>query len=636
MDFARLRRMSSAEIAGRGRERAVTWVERFGGGARPRTPVGEYDPSALAGAANAGTAPIAAALAPDACAATVAAAERALEGRFDLLGYEDLSFGDPIDWRLDPVSGVRSPLVHWSRLDVLDRAQVGDSKVPWELNRHQWLVGLGQAYRLTGDEKYRDAFHATFGHWLAANPRGRGIAWASSLEVALRLIAWSWAVALFGEAPPGMAESAADHAVHIERHLSTWYAPNTHLTGEALGLVYAGLMLPAARRAGRWRGLGARVLADQMERQILPDGVHFERATCYQRLTVEIYMHALALGVELPRARLEALLEFLLWTRSPDGAMPAIGDADGGWLLPLAPRSPDDLRGVFSTAAAILGRPDLAQAAGRLEPETVWLLGPDAEALVPEAPAAGGSRLFPDGGYAVLREGAHRLIFDVGPLGEGGHTHADLLSIQLAVFGEPYIVDPGTYCYSADPAERDRFRASAAHSTLTVDGRDQAEPARLFHWRSRPQARLLRWAEDVVEAEHDAYAPVVHRRRVLFDRSARLWVVEDELEGEGEHRVDLRFQLAPLRAELVDGWCQVRGNNGHGLLLHTFSEAPLATELRRGWVSPDYGRRVPAPLLTHSATAALPLRFVTLLVPLEDPAEIRVEPACVESPASSG
>jgi hypothetical protein len=635
VDFARLRRMSGAEIAGRGRQQALTWADRLGGGARPRTPAGELDPSALAGAADPRTAARAAGLAPDACAATVAAADRALEGRFDLLGYEDLWFGDPIDWRLDPVSGVRSPLVHWSRLDVLDRAQVGDSKVPWELNRHQWLVGLGQAYRLTGDEKYRDAFHATFGHWLAANPRGRGIAWASSLEVALRLIAWCWAAALFGEAPEGMAESAADHAVHVERHLSTWYAPNTHLTGEALGLVYAGLVLPDARRAGQWRALGARVLADQMERQILADGVHFERATCYQRYTAEIYLHALILGVELSRPRLEALLEFLLWTRSPDGAMPAIGDADGGWLLPLARRSPDDLRGVLSTAAAILGRADLAEAAAGLAPETVWLLGPDVEAPTREAPA-GGSRLFPDGGYAVMREDAHRLIFDVGPLGEGGHTHADLLSIQLAAFGEPYIVDPGSYCYSADPAERDRFRGTAAHSTLTVDGRGQAEPARLFHWRSRPQARLLCWDEDVAEAEHDAYAPVVHRRRVLFDRSSLLWVVEDELDGEGEHRVDLRFQLAPLRAELVDGWCRVRGNGGHGLLLHTFSEAPLASELSQGWVSPDYGRRVPAPLLTHSVTAALPLRLVTLLVPLEDPAEIPVEPACVESPASSG
>jgi hypothetical protein len=245
-------------------------------------------------------------------------------------------------------------------------------------------------------------------------------------------------------------------------------------------------------------------------------------------------------------------------------------------------------------------------------------------------------------------EDAHRLIFDTGPLGEGGHTHADLLSIQLAAFGEPYIVDPGTYCYSADPAERDRYRGTAAHSTLTVDGRDQAEPARLFHWRSRPQARLLRWDGDLAEAEHDAYAPLVHRRRVLFDEPSRLWVVVDELEGDGEHRLDLRFHFAPLRAELEDGWCRVWGNGGHALLLRTWSGVPLATELSDGWVSPDYGRRVRAPLLVHSTTAALPLRLVTLLVPVEDAAapppaltavadgEIRVEPACVESPASSG
>jgi len=83
---------------------------------------------------------------------TVAAADRALEKRFDLLGYRDLSFGDPIDWHLDPVAKRQASLRHWTLLDPLDVATVGDSKVVWELNRHQWLVGLGQAYRLTGDD----------------------------------------------------------------------------------------------------------------------------------------------------------------------------------------------------------------------------------------------------------------------------------------------------------------------------------------------------------------------------------------------------------------------------------------------------------------------------------------------------
>src|SRR5262245_11616733 len=67
--------------------------------------------------------------------AVVAAADKSMAGRFDLLGFESLSFGDPIDWQRDPVSGRRAPSVHWSRVDALDASTVGDSKVIWELNR---------------------------------------------------------------------------------------------------------------------------------------------------------------------------------------------------------------------------------------------------------------------------------------------------------------------------------------------------------------------------------------------------------------------------------------------------------------------------------------------------------------------
>src|SRR6187455_1054835 len=46
-------------------------------------------------------------------------ADRVCEGRFDLLGFTNLSFGDPIDWHFEPVSGKRIPLQHWSKLDYL-------------------------------------------------------------------------------------------------------------------------------------------------------------------------------------------------------------------------------------------------------------------------------------------------------------------------------------------------------------------------------------------------------------------------------------------------------------------------------------------------------------------------------------
>src|SRR6185295_18230461 len=112
-------------------------------------------------------------------------------------------------------------------------------------------------------------------------------------------------------------------------------------------------------------------------------------------------------------------------------------------------------------------------------------------------------------------------------------------------FGEPYLVDPGTYCYTANARWRNYFRSTAAHSTVTVDGLSQAIPAGPFAWQKRPRARLRRWIStdsfDLADADHDAYHrlpdPVTHRRRVFFAKP-RYWVVVDELDGKVEHRID--------------------------------------------------------------------------------------------------
>jgi hypothetical protein len=203
---------------------------------------------------------------------------------------------------------------------------------------------------------------------------GQGINWASSLELSYRLIAWCWALVLFRGSPAldpdlfvRMRASIEDQASHVEKYLSRYFSPNTHLTGEALGLFYAGTVFPELGRARLWRERGARILVEECTRQVFADGVYFEQSTCYQRYTVEIVLHFLILGaragISVPSAvseRAQAMLDFLLAVRFPCGQVPSIGDADGGWLLPLTHRAPDDLRGVFSTAAALFGRADAA------------------------------------------------------------------------------------------------------------------------------------------------------------------------------------------------------------------------------------------------------------------------------------
>jgi hypothetical protein len=662
--------MGVREIACRSRQALSKWWDRV---APAPAAVAAEDPAAgevllrafqeeapsrfFAGATGASTLALLAGRMPGAPAAAIEAAEGVCLGRFDLLGYHGLSFGQPVDWHFDPLSGRRAPLLHWSRLDPLDAGVVGDSKVIYELSRQQWLVTLGQAYRATGDERYADAFASYVRAWIAANPRGMGINWASSLELALRIISWSWALLLFRSSEALTADlfvairaSIRDHASHVERYLSSYFAPNTHLTGEALGLFYAGVLFPDLARAKHWRALGARILADESERQVWADGVYFEQSTCYQRYTLEIHFHFLALaernGVAVPAIvskRARAMLDFLMALRRPDGTVPEIGDADGGWLLPLVPRRPLDMRGIFSTAAALFGRADYAWAAGRPAPETLWLLGPaglDAfEAVRPEPPRAPASRLFPCGGYAVMRNtwqaDGHALVFDAGPLSSplSGHGHADLLSIQCSVFGQPCLVDAGTYAY-ADPEWREFFRGTAAHSTVLVDGESQAVPAGPFQWAAWPRAKLRRWistdAADFADAEHDAYHrlsdPVTHRRRVLFVKP-RYWVVVDDLDGAAEHRLELRFQFGPADVALgQEQSARARVGPGSALVVRPFATVPLAAQVRRGerrpvagWVSPEYGQRRPAPVLIYSAAARLPVRIVTVLLPTRAP-----------------
>src|SRR5439155_27070349 len=138
---------------------------------------------------------------PDLEGRVVAKAERARRGQFDFLGHSHLDFGDPGDWHRDPPSGARPRDSHWSRIDYLNPKVAGDYKLIWELNRQQYFITLGKAYWYTGDERYAATFVEHLIDWIGANPPKSGMNWASSLEVAFRVISWIWGLYFFRTAP---------------------------------------------------------------------------------------------------------------------------------------------------------------------------------------------------------------------------------------------------------------------------------------------------------------------------------------------------------------------------------------------------------------------------------------------------
>jgi len=589
---------------------------------------------------------------PDDRLALLDRAERAIGGRFDLLGFSDLSFGDPIDWRFDPTTGKRTPLVHWSRIDYLDPGVAGDKKVTWELNRHAHFVTLGQAYFLTGDERFASAFTSQASSWMDANPPKLGINWASSLELSFRVIAWIWAVHLFADSDrltPKFVSRFVKYLVaqgrHIESYLSHYFSPNTHLTGEALGLSYLGAALPELGRARRWRDTGLSILVDQLSQHIRRDGTYFEQSSYYHRYTVDFYTHlavlARAANVTLPREveeRLSLALDHLMFITKPDGASPLYGDDDGGRLLTLNARRANDFRDTLATGAAMFGRGDWKFVAGEAPVEALWLLGPEALARYDQIEASAPvetSRAFAEGGYFVMRDGwsekSTYVLVDCGPHGSlsCGHAHADALAFEYAAEGRTWLVDPGTFTYTGDASLRNVFRTTEAHNTATVDGQRQSVPAGPFAWkhiaRSNTKEFIAEKAFDYFEGSHDGYEPlddpVIHTRSLLFlkrdDQSdlPAFVVVRDQFSARKQHDCSLRYHFAP-GCSVNAGDNEIKATAGdRGLSISAFGESELKPRVEDGWVSGCYGQREPAPVALFEAQGEGPQQFVSFLIP---------------------
>jgi hypothetical protein len=590
--------------------------------------------------------------APESARRVIDCADRLLEGRFDLLGYTDLSFGNPVQWHVDPVSGVHAPLQHWSRIPYLDPRVAGDHKVVWELNRHQFLVTLAQAYWLTGDERYAVRTVALLEGWMSANAPKAGINWASGLEIAYRAIAWLWTLRLLA----GSKHLRRDVAVralgflylsgrHVLRHLSRWFSPNTHLTGEALGLYYLGTQLPMFREAAAWREQGSAILLEQLPRQVHPDGTYFEQSTWYHLYTHDIYLHFLLLAERnglnvraIVGPVVERMVEHLAALTRPDGSMPLIGDDDGGRLLCLEGAAAGNLRDPLTTGAVLFARGDFAALATPPCGTAVWLLGPEAAtrfAAVPPRPPASRAFLFRDGGVVVARDGwgpsASVLVIDAGPHGvlRGGHSHADALGFDLVVGGHPVLVDPGTFTYTGSAEWRDRFRDTAAHNCVTVDGAAAAVPAGPFSWHSIADGTISLWQPtddaDLFVGRHDGFerlaAPVGYERSVLFARDG-YWLLCDRIESAGHHDVWSHLQCAPglTVAREAGGVLRLRDEHADRLTIHVTGDARI--EIEEGWVSPAYGTRLPATRCRYGGPLAGGRWLVSVLVDARRPRRV--------------
>jgi hypothetical protein len=440
--------------------------------------------------------------------------------------------------------------------------------------------------------------------WIRKHPVDPAhFAWLD-IQVGLRAAAWAAAFerlrgsgAIDGGFLAVFLASAVDHG----RKISLYPRRSAHNKAviEAVGLLRLAIMFPELRDSRQWIEQAWELLADNVARQVTPEGVQREWSPSYHKLVASLLVEALAVardnGYEAPqslRRLTEKMFDFWLAMTAPDGHAPMFGDS-----IRRAGARPDP--GPLLVAAELFGRPELAAVAGgRSGPRPGWL-----------------SRAFPLSGMYFLRSGwdpeATFLALHSSPPAISGHDQPDNGTFELYAGSRWLIIDSGAYAYPNTPfaAERDWFRRTAAHATLTLDGGNSANAPRHLLWWSGAHG-------DVLVFENESYPRLVHRRTVFFP-GRRSIVVVDEALGDAPGALEVHFPFAPGEVKLGPRGHSARTEfpAGTNLLLFAPPDADAELKLAEGQVSFELNRKEPRWVATFRLRRQAPAVLLTVLLP---------------------
>jgi len=530
-----------------------------------------------------------------------------MRGRFTFNG-ETHTVPEPMDWLTNPSSDIE-----WHIL----------------LHKGYYLVGLAEQFSRTGETAYLNAWMRLIDGCIAQVPAGFIAADVTGRRVQNWIYSYYHAVSTSrheGVCPAFHRRLLESLALQVDYLCDNLTPKRNHRTLELVAIFLASVVFPELARARAWREFALPRLVENIQSDLLPDGVQIELSTDYHQLVTRNYLNVRRLAalnaIDFPAeadAALNRALDFCLHTHKPDGIVPSFSDGDA--------RNFDD---VLRMGAELYERDDLrfAVTAGR-------------QGQVPPRAA-----LFPDAGYALVRDRwahagaldreAHFLCFDFGPLGEGNHGHFDALSIELAAHGRSLVVDPGRYTYSeAGPTNwRIHFRGTAAHNTVCVDGHNQTRyeprpvkgPTRHGAGAVRhkvtgpaPDTRLHEygvhddWA--LIHASAQSHEYDAHHQRRIVSVSGHYWLVLDTLDAPTEHDYALRFQLSEAAQHFTTPHARRPGQwISPGLVIAQPAGLAGAQTLEPAWVSSRYGEKQPAPRLC-TRIRGRQARFATVLRP---------------------
>jgi uncharacterized heparinase superfamily protein len=490
----------------------------------------------------------------------------------------------------------RASEIYAGRFVFAGKVVVCDSRSPFEIAppSEDWavaLLGFGWLRHLRAAESgiTRANARALVDEWITLNSSQDPIAWRADV-VARRISSW------LSQAPLVLDDAEVQFYRRFLRSLTRQIRHLRHTVSEArdgvprlqsvIALTYAALCMARQQRHIR---AATKRLADELSRQVLPDGGHISRN---------------------PGALIELLVD----------------------LLPL--------RTVF-TARNIAPPPALLNAIDRMMPMLRFFrhgdgnfalfngMGPTPTDLITTILAyddARGAPLAnaPHSGYQRLESAGTLVVMDTGgppPLAVSQEAHAGCLSFELSARQNRIVVNCGLPATSRE-GWRQVARATAAHSTVTFNDTSscrfiESGPIRRMLYGTPMIAgpRNVRVAHEeqanglMLRASHDGYADifdVIHQRVLELSPDGRRLDGEDlftPVKGEtvraGRDQFAVRFHLHP----------SVKANrlaDGHGAMLMMPS--------KEAWIFNAYEDRVDIEESVYLAGPDGPRRAVQLVI----------------------
>jgi len=446
---------------------------------------------------------------------------------------------------------------------------------------------LGEAYKLTEDEKYVSEFKNQICDWIKNNPVRFGPNWAVNMEVGIRIANWLISLLFFSKSHhltndflSMLLASAGQHGKHIISNLeNVSLITSNHTLGNYAGLYILGILCPVLKESRKWRLFAKRELEKEIFRQTFEDGWDFESSTAYHRLVTEMFLYPFLVGEFVNdrfsdgyAGRLRKMVEVLGEAAKSNGTIPQIGDNDNGrFFVFRTDRGAEDLRVDY-----------LLQTAQRSRRITPKIKGVE-------------SVFYPDAGRYIFKSPHIYMLLAAGPKGQagnGGHAHNDVLSFELNIDGNDIIVDPGTYCYTGDPESRNDFRSVFNHSTLCWKGLEPCSLERgLF---TLPEEGILTIEGCAVGEKEDVFSAVYkykgrfHRRGIIFKKGEDEIQITDTCSHEG---AILSFVCAPG----VDPFIENQKFQA-GKARFQFDRAG-DIEIMASYYSPSYGKQAPSKIV---------------------------------------